>query len=122
LIEIAVDVTFDETDVSQKEQVNVEIIGNEEAPSQAIKKLAISDVKPIKIQNEDEDTIVHIYHDSTTHHVISNAHGEAYASRHNHDGRSNDAQGQLQADNAINVDEQAQAQLIDQERCEDNPP
>jgi hypothetical protein len=54
--------------------------------------------------------------------VISNAHGEAYASRHNHDGRSNDAQGQLQADDAINVDEQAQAQLINQERSEDNPP
>ena len=29
LIEIMVDVTFDETDGSQKEQVNVEIIGNE---------------------------------------------------------------------------------------------
>ena len=45
LIEIAVDVTFDETDGSQKEQVNVEIVGNEEAPHKAIKKLAIGESK-----------------------------------------------------------------------------
>ena len=32
LIEIMVDMTFDETDGSQKEQVNVENVGNEEAP------------------------------------------------------------------------------------------
>jgi hypothetical protein len=41
LIEIVVDVTFDETDSSQKEQVNVEIVGKEEAPHQAIKKLVL---------------------------------------------------------------------------------
>ena len=41
LIEIAVDVTFDETDGSHKEQVNVVIVGNKEAPHKAIKKLAI---------------------------------------------------------------------------------
>ena len=41
LIEITVDVTFDETDGSQKEQVNVEIVGNEEAPHKAIKKLVV---------------------------------------------------------------------------------
>jgi len=94
-VEIAVDVTFDETDSSQREQVNVEIVGKEEAPHQAIKKLAIGDVKPIESQDEDEDTIVPLHHDSTTHHVTSNAHGEASASRYNHDGRSNDAQGPI---------------------------
>jgi hypothetical protein len=56
-------VTFDETGGSQKKQVNVEIVGNEEAPSQDIKKLAIGDVKPIKVQDEDEDMIVHVHHD-----------------------------------------------------------
>jgi hypothetical protein len=111
--------TFDETDDSQKEQVNVEIVGNEEAPSQAIKKLAFSDVKPIKVQDEDEETIVHVHHDPTTHHVSPNGHSEASASRNNHDGRSNDAQGCLQEDGVINVDEQAQAQLNDQGRSED---
>ena len=120
VIEIAVDVTFDETDGSQKEQVNVEILGKEEAPHQAIKKLAIGDVKPIESQDEDEDTIVPLHHDSTTHHVTSNAHGEASTSRYNHDGRSNDAQGQSQVDEVINVDEQAQDQLNGQEKSEDN--
>jgi hypothetical protein len=52
LIEILVDMTFDETDSSQKEQVNVEIVGKEEAPHQAIKKLDIGEVKPIKAQDE----------------------------------------------------------------------
>ena len=48
LIEIVVDVTFDETDGSQKEQVNVEIVGKEEAPHKAIKRLAIGELKPIE--------------------------------------------------------------------------
>ena len=60
LIEIAIDVTFDKTDGSQKEQVNVEIVGNEGAPHKAIKKLAIGEVKPVKVQDEDEDTIAHV--------------------------------------------------------------
>ena len=67
--------TFDETDGSQKEQVNVEIVGNEEAPHKAIKKLAIGEVKPIEVQDEDEDTIVHVDHDPTIHHASSNEHG-----------------------------------------------
>jgi hypothetical protein len=120
LIEITVDVTFDETDGSQKEQVNVEIESKEEAPHQAIKKLAISEVKPIKAQDEDEDTIVHIDHDPTTHHVPSNEHGEAFATRNSQDGRSNGAQGHYQEDGANN--EQVQTQLNNQERSEDKPP
>ena len=118
----SVDVTFDETDGSQKEQVNVEIVGNEEAPRKAIKKLAIGEVKPIKVQDEDEDTVVHVYHDPTIHHVSSNEHGEASASRNNHDGRSNDIQGHSHQDGAINGDEQAQPQLNNEERSEVNPP
>jgi hypothetical protein len=119
LIEIMVDVTFDEIDGSQKEQVNVEIIGKEEAPHQAIKKLAIGEVKPIEAQDKDEDTIVHIDHDPTTHHVPSNEHGEAFATRNNQDGRSNDAQGHSHEDGANN--EQVQTQLNNQQRSEDNP-
>jgi len=48
--------------------------------------------------------------------VTSNAHGEASASRYNHDGKSNDAQGQSQVDEVINADEQAQDQLNGQEK------
>jgi hypothetical protein len=122
LIEITIDVTFDETDGSQKEQVNVEIVGNEEAPHKAIKKLAIGEIKPIEVQDEDEDTIVHVDHDPTIHHVSSNKHGEAFATRLNHEGRSNDAQGHSHQDGAINGDEQARPQLSNQERSELNPP
>ena len=54
-MEVAIDVTFDEFDDSQKEQVNESIVGNEESPCEAIKKLAIGEVKPIEAQNQDED-------------------------------------------------------------------
>ena len=77
--------TFDETDGSQKEQVNVEIVGNEEAPHKAIKKLAIGEVMPI--EDEDDDNIMHVDLDPTTHHVSSNEHGEASAIRNDQDGR-----------------------------------
>jgi hypothetical protein len=122
LIEITVDVTFDEIDGSQKEKVKVEIVGNEEAPHKAIQKLAIGDIKPIEVQDKEEDTIVHVDHDPTIHHVSSNEHGEASATRNNNDGRSNDAQGHSRQDGAINGDEQARPQLNNQERSEDNPP
>ena len=109
MIEIVIDVTFDETDGSQKEQVNVENVGNEEAPHEAIKKLAIGEVKPV--EDEDEDHLVHDDLDPTIHHVSSNEHGEAFTTRHNHDGRSNDAQGHSHQDVATNGDEQARPQL-----------
>ena len=89
LIEIAVDVTFDEIDGSQKEQVNVEIVGNEEATHKAIKKLVIGEVKPIK--DEDDDNIMHADLDPTAHHVSSNEHGEDSTTRNDQDGRSNEA-------------------------------
>jgi hypothetical protein len=120
LIEITVDVTFDEIDGSQKEQVNVEIVGNEEAPHKAIKKLAIGEIKPIEVQDEDEDTIVHVDHDPTIRHGSSNEYGEASAIRINQDGRSNVAQGHSHKDGVNN--EQVQTQLNNQERSEDNPP
>jgi hypothetical protein len=118
LIEIVVDVTFDETDGSQKEQVNVEIVGKEEAPHQAIKKLAIGEIKPV--EDEDEDHVVHVDHDPTIHHVPSNGHGEASITRNIQVGKSNDAQVHSHQDGANNV--QAQSQLNNEERSEDNPP
>ena len=100
LIEIAVDVTFDEIDGSQKEQVNVEIVGNEDAPHKAIKKLAIGEVKPIK--DEDDDNIMHVDLDPATHHVSSNEYGEASTTRNDQDGRSSGAQGHSHEDGANN--------------------
>jgi hypothetical protein len=41
-------------------------------------------------QNEDEDSRVHIGHDSTPHHGPYNVHGGTFPSRSNHGGNAND--------------------------------
>jgi hypothetical protein len=51
LVEIAVDVTFDESNGSQG-HISSDIAGNENLPCEVIKKLAIGDVKP---QEKDDD-------------------------------------------------------------------
>nr|AAM08642.1 Putative copia-type pol polyprotein [Oryza sativa Japonica Group] len=46
IVEIARDVTFEETNGSQVEQVDSHVLGEEEDPSEAIKRLALGDVRP----------------------------------------------------------------------------
>jgi len=53
-VEIACDVTFDESNGSQGEQVD-DVIGLEEPSSKAIKKLAIGEIKPQEQEDQDED-------------------------------------------------------------------
>ena len=53
-VEIAVDVTFDESIGSQVEQVDSSIVGKEDPPYEAIKQLTIGDIRP----QEDEVTEV----------------------------------------------------------------
>ena len=55
-VEIAVDVTFDESNGSQVEQVDSSVVGKEDPPCKAIKQLAISDIRP----QEDEVTEVEV--------------------------------------------------------------
>ena len=55
-VEIAVDVTFDESNGSQVEQVDSSIVGKEDPPCEAIKQLAIGDIRP----QEDEATKVEV--------------------------------------------------------------
>ena len=45
-VEIAVDVTFDESNGSQVEQVDSSIVEKEDLPCEAIKQLAIGDIRP----------------------------------------------------------------------------
>ena len=45
-VEIAVDVTFDESNGSQVEQVDSSVVGKEDPPCEAIKQLAISEIRP----------------------------------------------------------------------------
>jgi hypothetical protein len=46
IIELAVHVTFDESNSSQEEQVESSVVGNEDPPCEAIKQLAIGDILP----------------------------------------------------------------------------
>src|SRR5438105_10338203 len=53
-VEIAKDVTFDESNGSQ-EQINPSFVEKEESPYEAIKKLAIGEVKPQERKEQEED-------------------------------------------------------------------
>jgi transposase InsO family protein len=56
-VEIACDVTFDESNGSQGEQVD-SVVGMEESPSKAIKKLATGEIKPQEQRDEDDDDML----------------------------------------------------------------
>jgi hypothetical protein len=56
-IEITVDLTFDESNGSQVEQVDLNVVGNEKPSCEAIKQLAIGDVRPVEAQEEDEEQL-----------------------------------------------------------------
>jgi len=56
-VEIACDVTFDESNGSQGEQVD-DVVGLEEPSSKAIKNLAIGEIKPQEQEDQDEDRMV----------------------------------------------------------------
>jgi hypothetical protein len=53
-VEVACDMTFDESNGSQGEQVDG-IVGMEESPSKAIKKLATGEIKPQEQIDQDDD-------------------------------------------------------------------
>ena len=55
-VEIAVDVTFNESNGSQVEQVDSSVIGKKDPPCEAIKHLAIGDIRP----QEDKVTEVEV--------------------------------------------------------------
>lgn len=46
--------TFDESYGYQKEEINANIVGKQEPRCEAIKKLAIGEVKPVKAQGQEE--------------------------------------------------------------------
>jgi hypothetical protein len=109
-VKIAIDVTFDETDDSQKEQVNVDIVGKEDPSSQVIKKLATGEVKPV--EDDDEYAQVQIIHDPFMHHGSINAHDDGSTSRSGHDSSVQVIQSSPQVEDNNQVD--------DQNRSEDN--
>jgi hypothetical protein len=56
-IKVTVDLTFDESNGSQVEKVDLNVVGNEKPSCEAIKHLAIGDVRPVKAQEEDEEQL-----------------------------------------------------------------
>jgi hypothetical protein len=56
-VEIAVDVTFDESNGSQVEQIDASVVGKDDLPQEAIKQMATGNVRPIEDQaTEEEDS------------------------------------------------------------------
>jgi hypothetical protein len=54
-VKVAVDVTFDESNGSQVEQVDSSAVGKEDPPCEAIKQLAIGDIRPQEDQATQEE-------------------------------------------------------------------
>jgi hypothetical protein len=54
-VEVAVDVTFDESNSSQEEQVDSSVVGKEDPNCEAIKQLAIDDIRPQEDQATEEE-------------------------------------------------------------------
>ena len=54
-VEITVDVTFDESNGSQVKQVDSSVVGKEDPPCEAIKQMAIGDIRPQEDQATDDE-------------------------------------------------------------------
>jgi hypothetical protein len=55
-VEVSIDVTFDESNGSQVEQVDLSVVGKEDPPCKAIKQMSIGDIRPLEGQvSEEED-------------------------------------------------------------------
>jgi hypothetical protein len=55
-VETTCDAVFDETNDSQKEQVDIDLVDNEEAPCYALQRIAIGDVRPQDPSNQPQET------------------------------------------------------------------
>jgi hypothetical protein len=54
LVEVSSDVVFDETNGSPREQVDLDDVDEEEIPTAAIRTMAIGDVRPQELQEQDQ--------------------------------------------------------------------
>jgi hypothetical protein len=54
-VEITYDAVFDETNDSQKEQVDLDHVDDEEAPCDALQRMAIGDVSPQDLSNQPQE-------------------------------------------------------------------
>ena len=54
-VELTIDVIFDESNGSQVEQVDSNVVGKEDPPCEAIKQMAIDDIRPQEDQATDDE-------------------------------------------------------------------
>jgi hypothetical protein len=73
-VEIAIDVTFDESNGSQVEQVDASVVGKEDLPCEAIKQLAIGDIRPQ--EDKATDLVVPLAADEEVSINVPDAEGE----------------------------------------------
>jgi hypothetical protein len=55
-VETTYDAVFDENNGSQKEQVDLDLINDEEAPCDALQRMVIGDVRPQDPSNQHQET------------------------------------------------------------------
>jgi hypothetical protein len=56
-VETTCDMVFDETNGSQKEQVDLDLVDDEEAPCDALQRMTIADVRPQDPSNQPQETL-----------------------------------------------------------------
>jgi hypothetical protein len=73
-VKIVVDVTFDESNGSQVEQVDSSVVEKEDPPCEAIKQMAIGDIRPQ--EDEATDLVVRLATDEEVFVDVPNSEGE----------------------------------------------
>ena len=54
MVEVSSDVVFDETNGSSREQVDLDDVDEDEIPTAAMRTMAIDDVRPLELQEQDQ--------------------------------------------------------------------
>jgi hypothetical protein len=65
LVEVSSDVVFDDTNGSPREQVDLDDIDEDEVPTAAIRSMAIGDVRPQELQEQDQSSSSMMVHPPT---------------------------------------------------------
>jgi hypothetical protein len=65
LVEVSSDVVFDETNGSPREQVDLDDIDEDEVPTAAMRTMAIGDVRPHELQEQDQHSSSIMVHPAT---------------------------------------------------------
>jgi hypothetical protein len=69
LVEVSSDVVFDETNGSPREQVGLDDIDEDEVPTTAMRTMAIGDVRPQELQEQDQPSSLTMVHPPTQDNV-----------------------------------------------------